>query len=1829
MFSKPVNWTTNLFKTAAEDLSKASRLQPGRKELFMAAGVAAPFVFSNRDRDPVETAFATTPVIAAGFVAAPAIQQVFQRTKQSGAALLKQGYDLPRIFQKGDLNEFLRFKMSLPKEHWNIGLEDMESKIRHRFYTSGVKSKEQLAAELATKKERWMGNVQAYMKDLELMKAEGKTGQLALASATFKDAAIAVVTDPEELDRLRSTELPDADAAWNFMTGLKEKWAKDVESADPRFLKALSQRIKQEKRNFGVTVKDGKILRDAEGNVVKTKYAERAVVEQEGLEKATARATADSTEATLDLIRKTGRESLLQKVEAAQKRVPDLALSAQYEEETGKLLGINATYKGDVYNVGIVDVNSRSVLTGKDFRTHGVGRKAVVVGKDSMQKMEADELFFHLIGNSQYTQVERRDLLQNLTKFTSWHHGFGETDAKAASFGTMQRYLFGHSSALADGPVHWNTAKDEMDTAQNLGIKQREEIVSRRMTEFGEATASGEGSLNNWAMYEREVQDMEISNYLHKSTTTQRTVMKQMQPFAYDEALMPSVFTTEAKALSDAHGVPFFGVSMTAGGMAPGQSEFYGLMERIAAERGVSASSDDMRRRYYKFLQNKESAEDVVGYRRWAKDHFKQLDNRRAFNAWWKGEIRGAFDESAYTGAARDQFLRLKGETIDLFKKNVGTRYRLTKSESEIDVLAQGFFKKTASWLANTPVNLRIAAGIGSAGGEGQRIVRGDVYKNIWLGSDQEYRITNPTHQLKDLLAYEDGKLKTNWQDLLMPKGVELGTSADPSLSAVATKYNRNLLVHAGDNGDGSFNVTLRSVHNFGDADIKTDFMGNKGGNVSLAGKHFEEAVAQLNAFSEAAGADHVIAGNVTSLESLHYNTSDAQVKSEELLSMAQQVFHESGQVNADSKIMRELMHARTDTAAALEKEFGISAFGNVADIQGFQVSKETFIRKAMEKAPGANRLKAQMDYENQLKERLFGEGGLVGNVSRRIEELADSNPLALHKSQTLSAYAKWRKNTMETNTIIRTMNTERAARGEKMLTFRETEASLINYLHHYHAKSMATAWESSQHNKARAVPLTEDFERLLERKGMHGAIREFRARQVSTGSGAPEGAASVFQWLAKGEYDKTPEGAKVVDLDTFSALNQEEAVGTILDSKRADLQDAFFVKVPMQSDGKAALTTKFAAEAENVSFAYIPHVGYGSLGSGVNRYNSKIDEAWRGEYAKNFQKLVKSAANSSPDDAEKAAEHMKQFISSHAEWVGGKGGLFRPKVKDPHAVFGRPQHVASHTEGAFDVFVNRDMFEQLRKRAPKEQRDSAFADGIFAVFERQPDNDVNFVRVRYNPTYEKAIAAENQMLISDTMRMLHRGDYDFDPGYLHPVFEGENVLKAKHEIFNAGSHQWQAARQSAALRNMELNVALTESFLNRKLGSDKAGFLADALKKYDYGQQAKMLKGRLAGQYIGQYSNFVTRVQLGMAKHPGFELPEEVFGESGMFQLAEEATYLPRQIPIWLRKSKGSDAGLGDPLKHLRELEDAYEFSVKDGGDKFVNKLQGLASEFGDDTTIWNKDLADKYAGILSHEEGDSVNVLKELLGVQDYRERMKQMMFGNREEVEAVRLMQDSKNVRDLLTKAKKEGRVFKPGEFWGMVSKVQSGQRMMSSHFAAAGMSAEADTVSSMLNAINTVAKVAAKEGRAAAKPAGRVALAGAIAAGAAGAFLTGGPDSMKAVAPPPPSARPEQSLGVQDQIPGAPETGYMSDNPQRNVSFRPGGVNKAVVAPMRRGTRVDVEMDSPDESRGKTLARRIGSVMSGDAFITNNYVGGWRDGATRASSRERIREDLDRY
>jgi hypothetical protein len=108
------------------------------------------------------------------------------------------------------------------------------------------------------------------------------------------------------------------------------------------------------------------------------------------------------------------------------------------------------------------------------------------------------------------------------------------------------------------------------------------------------------------------------------------------------------------------------------------------------------------------------------------------------------------------------------------------------------------------------------------------------------------------------------------------------------------------------------------------------------------------------------------------------------------------------------------------------------------------------------------------------------------------------------------------------------------------------------------------------------------------------------------------------------------------------------------------------------------------------------------------------------------------------------------------------------------------------------------------------------------------------------------------------------------------------------------------------------------------------------------------------------------------------------------------------------------------------------------------------------------------------------------------------------------------------------------------------------------------------------------------------------------------------------------RPDRQLGVPDRIPGEDVPGSASGRPNIRVTPAAPQVQTAMVAPMRRASDLEVRASAPNREAAAEVARAVERLTpSGSPSNTTvNYVGGWRNRASKLRMRQELREQLNR-
>jgi len=752
---------------------------------------------------------------------------------------------------------------------------------------------------------------------------------------------------------------------------------------------------------------------------------------------------------------------------------------------------------------------------------------------------------------------------------------------------------------------------------------------------------------------------------------------------------------------------------------------------------------------------------------------------------------------------------------------------------------------------------------------------------------------------------------------------------------------------------------------------------------------------------------------------------------------------------------------------------------------------------------------------------------------------------------------------------------------------------------------------EHELEKRQRSVYPTEDLFRLMEENGMHRQVRDINGRLKANGAGDPRQTAKALDWTRKG-LDNPTKGSKVIELGEDALKIQgsrgDQLTGTILDWRRPDLKDNFFYKLSEPVD------VRYGEEVRTKT--HIAHPGYEGFGGAPNLHDART-KAMPTEVGKAWERLVHadSVVKNTGTGKEALAKAVKDYEDNLNTIMAGKGKMLRAYMFDPQAFGGTPAKVVTAESETFDLFLSPANWQKERSRLPKHIQELADQSGsFFATHARHPQNFAGYVRVR-----AKEGLTDYQVGMGDAYRELVHGDFDLDPSEVFKVTETDTWKEAESVLNNPESRQWRMARESNLFRSHEQNINVTQKILDQNAKSVGER----ALKKYVYEQQMQAAQARAAGKYIGRASHMATRVQLAAESIPGVLSAEEL---QHMVN-TREATWNIRQSLIALQKHEGEAI---NPMNYIDQFQSALSAGDEAGADRFLGLMQEMARLNADEqTTNWTAAHTNRFGDKLKITEngvqrapkvGDKVNLLAEVLE-QDKgtQEAIKNIVRRRGDKAVA----QAQNNAFKLLTRDSQAV----PGGLYNTFAEVDSAMGHLTTHLAHGGFAAEQSA--GRLKQAADLLKTAAKEGHTALAPSKKVLLAGTLVAAAAGLVVAGRPGNIGgARAPKPASSRPEEQIGVTDQVPGVPETGYMSTNPPRNISFR-NGPTRAIVAPMRRGTNLDVTMDAPDESAVKQLRHRLQSAGGGETFVNNNNMGGWRDGATRISARERLKDDLARY
>ncbi len=790
----------------------------------------------------------------------------------------------------------------------------------------------------------------------------------------------------------------------------------------------------------------------------------------------------------------------------------------------------------------------------------------------------------------------------------------------------------------------------------------------------------------------------------------------------------------------------------------------------------------------------------------------------------------------------------------------------------------------------------------------------------------------------------------------------------------------------------------------------------------------------------------------------------------------------------------------------------------------------------------------------------------------------------------------------------------------------------LFDYMHKNAMYSPMAFWTSSEKNLATETKMTFDLFGQLFQAG-HLPVMEELFERADFYRGDPVLAREFMTTMAEADLGKKPFGRSFQLSDLPRDLKRADHIDLAALALDERFAENFSIELPR------AVQVQIGSNRRTIK--HLPVLGHKALKGSPNYYD--LGEMSFTDSQRALQHAL--AAKTDEELAEAISNKTgKGYFDLLASEMMGKKGIFRPDMRDPMASEGflitrRSTFVKGgrFVENPFDVLVNKKVAQEMVGHFTLEAAESMGFDNIaayrkaflrgqadsFSVMFRHPISAAPLMRVRYKPD---AGLTTGQIGISEAMRSVFKSDDDLDPTYLVPVRRKASIEHAKQIMSDV--ENMSALKSIDDLKNVNPQVAqwklvnmlygrsedtanLTTSFVMDAYKKDPAQAIQEMIRGAMANEDAvsKIMQNKLAGSYIGQFSNMLTTLQIGLESHP--TLATDHVNRS----ILNELFFNMRQVPISAQKSKmvleGGAQGWIDQVKRgLLDRENGH-LLLQDAMVKFAQGAKFETRLDQETMQAFNLDSARFESKI-----GSKVNLFEEIAKSERIRDLLKEYVSKRPAEVDSLAKLMTSEG--KFLNTAK----IF---EHYRSTGKILP--------YARVGESSASNAMSRTLGSINEAIKSAIPRVQEIMKTAAPMALAGLGAAAAVG-FLTTPTKSeapMPQVPQPKAALRPED-MGTSDRVPGEPVAGSESSvHPKRETTPPRAQTRTSVVAPMRRSMNVDVRGRAVDRSAGANMARLVEqfSGSRGHTNITVTNSGGYRDGVSRHVQRQRVREELDRH
>lgn len=724
----------------------------------------------------------------------------------------------------------------------------------------------------------------------------------------------------------------------------------------------------------------------------------------------------------------------------------------------------------------------------------------------------------------------------------------------------------------------------------------------------------------------------------------------------------------------------------------------------------------------------------------------------------------------------------------------------------------------------------------------------------------------------------------------------------------------------------------------------------------------------------------------------------------------------------------------------------------------------------------------------------------------------------------------------------------------------------LGNYMLKNQLPAMGFAWDHSKVNVPRFSSISYDIETYMGLGHHFAGLKAMRSRMQTVSGGDPNQAIDFMKYVMGGDYSKEM-GLTIPLKEAFSsrgALSRAgDRAGTIFDPSI----DAY--------------KKNFRIDLGNGRFLPVP---------GSEAYGAEADLFDPGKYqTRPWQNAIRDMAFEK--DPEKRLGLENQVLAEYKAQFGvGKGSALRPYQYDP---LGVPGFLSTAAEQG-DPFVAR-VSEDWVKRVHSKRLRKAFGEGhdVIGLIQRQPTNELLYMKYRL----DKSLNGTYDVAVPESVSRTLMGDQDKD--LINSILIDANVRVEKGKMIVAG-----AANQTEREAAEEGILAMETQAKQLKIWQDIKGVdeiarmnvnfeltsLAEKNEKFAtaISRRVGTAVNRTAGAAIGSYSNVLTKMVEHMVRNP------KLMSDPDMVQRLKTGLFDIRQAPISARKAHTSFS-LETAMQKIdllrKGLEDQNPMSSAEKVNATLLSMAKTLSpqrENGPEYKYWATQGAEDLK-VWAAGRSEKARLMAEVFTAS------KENKFAIENLLPEV--FQDVESIR---------------GPIHGGRIATESASRLGMVSEGIAGIGRDAAEA-----ATGRAAKIFAKHGGAMA-----------VGLGALAAM------SISLTSHTPPTAsfsrssgnkfRPEERMGVADNIPGEPVAGQMAPSapPRRMVSGQP-GVKTAVVAPMAQTSDLSVRMRAVDASRAAETARQISQIPNGgDTNVTVNY----RDRTKLRSlrTRERIRD-----